>query len=119
MRSLLQFAPYLAVWAAVSAPGMAAAETRLEGFVFTTPETCGAADCEMVSFQIYGDAALAIYDGMRSEVSAERDICMDQYFREDPESGLICFVSDDRAEALCTFGYDFESRKMRTWAGSC
>jgi hypothetical protein len=97
------------------------AETRLDGFVFTTPVPCGdgADGCSMVSFQIHGEAALLIFDGMTSEGSAEPDLCTGWHYKADTESGLICYVADDRSDGLCTFGYDFTTKSLREWAGSC
>ncbi len=97
-------------------------ETKLSGFVFETPVECTSEslkDCSMVSFQIYGEAAVLIFEGMQSEISQEPDICLEWHYKSDQASGLICYVSEDRTDGLCTFGYDFSSRKMLGWAGSC
>ncbi len=97
-------------------------ETRLEGFVFETAIQCagsGASDCSMVSFQIYGEAAVMIFQGMKSEISKEPDICTDMHYKSDTEGGLICYISTNKPDSLCTFGYDFSAQQIRGWAGSC
>lgn len=97
-------------------------ETRLTGFVFESTVLCAdepASDCSMLSFQIYGKAAHLMFAGMKSQVSKEPDMCTDMHYKLDIESGLICFVSENLSDSLCTFGYDFNSQKITSWAGSC
>ena len=113
---------YLALFFLFLSPAAAADEIPLEGSarlgVFEGDPDCAdgvKSDTCILSFQLRGNAAKLLFDGMRDE--AQRDECTGS-LEKSGGNGLFCHAYED-GTYFCEFGYSFKEDAFVFSAEDC